>query len=902
MASKDSRDNLDLDVAWEQACASFSRTTGINLKTAAPSPEQVISLFNTRKAKDEKAHRKLNAVKDVAQKTLTIVMRVGDIAAQAASMVFGPASLCMNAVSFFVQAGVEYRGIYEGLDKLFSRIFEVLERFQIYQENKNLLPKEMIKIANEILLCFVRICELSFKVLQGNKLWKYVKAAAFSDDAGVQAEIDALCRLEERESQMKGTLNLVSAKNTEKNIQSGFAATAEGIEDLKGTTSKAYDAVRKLENESDNQKLENRVRKALGQTNDNYKDDYRAYLSSLMRGTGSWLQRNPAYQKWSSAEPGQSLLYLSAEEGYGKTYTMSAMVADLQKRFPQGRETAARVSVAYFYIKKDAKSASNSSGRDERSRQSEEVSLDRILRTLAWQIAQNDPFYRRDLASILEHSSDTGNVEEIWSRLFASHSKSDATFFLLLDGVSDLHEKYEIPLRKLVESFVAQPQSALRIKLMLSARPRFFTSLPSKPKSVVETIDLGSQNREDVAMYIKMKVDDMDIFKSQSQQVQDLKKEVCEKLTDSVNGDFVEASWILKTISEKQRPNEIREVLEKTKKFNRTDAIGDEIERCNHSLNPEVIKDLNTLLFWVMYARRPLNLSELKSIIYTRRQESSLRPLYQQIKEKFSSFFTVRLDRDAPFSVVALTSESIADYFKHPSEGQELSTLPAQSDATEPEVRLVKNFLRTFCEDNLYQRLGFEKFLNSKLAANDTTVHVDCESADAVAVLECLKVLTREYNDDEETAPFMDYASWHFYEHLEAVDLALTSPKLKAEIGNRLIRIFWDVATIEQLEYATRFWFFREVVSKHVPRWFQDSAVVKNLTEEQKGWCLKISEDSDEEVNLFTPTAQAVARNWVHSRKMWDITNNAMWILAYVTNVSQSLCVPCEDASRMQYH
>lgn len=82
------QDDLDLNVAWQEACESFARTTKIDLR-AVPSPtaEQVIAKFNTRKAKDEKEHAKLNAAKKIALKTLTCVVNLGGIAAQGASMV-----------------------------------------------------------------------------------------------------------------------------------------------------------------------------------------------------------------------------------------------------------------------------------------------------------------------------------------------------------------------------------------------------------------------------------------------------------------------------------------------------------------------------------------------------------------------------------------------------------------------------------------------------------------------------------------------------------------------------------------------------------------------------------------------------------------------------------------------
>ena len=86
MESKPSK--YDLKADWDRACARYLETTGQDprMKTM-PTPEQVVAQIQATRAKDAKDHEKIDRVKDVAGKTLECVMRLGTIAAQAASMV-----------------------------------------------------------------------------------------------------------------------------------------------------------------------------------------------------------------------------------------------------------------------------------------------------------------------------------------------------------------------------------------------------------------------------------------------------------------------------------------------------------------------------------------------------------------------------------------------------------------------------------------------------------------------------------------------------------------------------------------------------------------------------------------------------------------------------------------------
>ena len=71
-------DDYDLQAAWPRACESFTTTTGKKLQNrAVPTPEQIIQSIKAEGKREKKDSAKLDAVKDVLQKSLTCILRLG---------------------------------------------------------------------------------------------------------------------------------------------------------------------------------------------------------------------------------------------------------------------------------------------------------------------------------------------------------------------------------------------------------------------------------------------------------------------------------------------------------------------------------------------------------------------------------------------------------------------------------------------------------------------------------------------------------------------------------------------------------------------------------------------------------------------------------------------------------
>ena len=759
------------------------------------------------------------------------------------------------------------------------------------------------KIIHQLLLSFVRICELSIKVLHGNKIKLFLKVFAFNDDEGVKSELALLANLADKESQMKGTLTLESAKITERNVVTGFTESREGFRDVKtgiagmsSTLDKMKEAERKHEAETTAKKQLQTIKQALDDPKETYQEIQRNFASLKIPGTGQWLQDDSVFMSWAGAGANQEqtsdpILCISGHEGYGKSFLMSTVVQALRKRYPQGQEHPSRTSVAYYYFRQDVK-GSQSLDKDMQS-------LDKALKAVAFQIAQNDPIYQKDLVVSCKGLEDVGEFKELLNKLFVNASNTDATFFILLDGINQIEEKHEKCLLQLLKDVQTRcaNREVLRIQVLLSGRVDTLERIKNNLESPILTMDMASKNEDDIKRFIRDRMDNMGILSGLSAQVQGLREEIFAGLTKDARGDFINVDLLLNEISDKHRPAEIRAVLDKAKAGeNRSDTIARQVERCNDTLGTDDILDLNELLAWTISTKRTLTLRELKAVLYMKTHESSLRSLYDQIRDRYSAFFYVSIEPDVPvdYAVVNLMSDSIEDYFKKATEIAETEASAASGDVSESEVKIVKRFLKSVCDDVLFAKFGFEELFRRKLDKSTTTIDVDLETTPLKLVLECLQAI--DGKGDEEIKPLHNYAVYYFPDHLQEIDLSLADPKTKSIVGKKLLELFAEEAVIrkwwtEETPDLRYWWLYDNTYVDMILNWFKDSAVIKQVPEKHKEWIKNLTSNSKPDEDLLGPIAKVMASNWLQGSGLeWDTTGLFSFLHGYINKVSILAC------------
>lgn len=845
----------DLDQAWDQVLKAFEKTARVKLQPEKVlTPATVIQQLRLKREHDEEASTKHEKLKQALSRALTCIQTLGMVASKDQSGVLGPSNLVYCAIVLLIQAGEAFKMIYENLERLWDEVSSILERFDLYQ-NMSELDEPLKKIVHELLQSMVSICALSIKVLNGNKLVKYLKALAFNEDDGVRAELSKVRKLVEREASMNATL-------TYRYTKEGLQDANEGISGVRSAVDRLAHDVSKRESDSLEQRQLDRIKTVFGVQKEVDRQDAlnRQHRSEIVAGTGRWLIEDETYKRWADIGSDFSgVILLSGDHGYGKSFLCTSVIRELQKNAPRAAtlETNSRVVIAYYYLQ--SQDTTSSHGID-----SEVISVDRVLKTLTAQLAQ-DPVYRKTLAATCESWEEPEDIEELCIRLLGPCYRSTDVFYLVIDGLDRAGEKQIKGLASVLKAVNTRfsPRQQSHVRILASGRVQVMQDLSARLKVAglaTVTINIAANTRPDVALFVQDRLDSMQLLGGDSGVVKQLRKEVFHALVQTVAGDFVHASLLLNEISTKQWPTEIREILANAKQgAQRSDTIAREVARCNSVLSPREIRDLNVLLLWVSCAERSLTIAELESVLFLAKGESSLRSLRDQIQDKYSAFF--HIDEASGSPRVALSSEPIREYFAEASEQEQLAAQTSHK-IQDSEVKILRHFLASVCDNELYTKFGFDDFFARKLNSAAVFIHVDLESAGITLLTGCLLGLTHPTN---ETSKLNAYATAWFPKHMAAVDLSMSSPAAKVACGRHLLQLFTDTEVIarwwdiRKLEAQTS-WFYTDDNVDLVLAFFRDTAITKTFTEEERVWIKTLTSKSSPESDLLEHIVRHLCR------------------------------------------
>lgn len=756
----------------------------------------------------------------------------------------------------------------------------MLERCKIYLR----LPPHAVDIAlrriiSEELVCFVDICALSIKVLNAPRIWTAVKVLTFDSDAGVSEQLGRLALLVERESQMRATLGYESQKTTER----GVMENREGNRKINATVDKLLHFQKKKDAESATKRLLKTIDSHLAFPSGTFKTtkaSYKNLLNNQVQGTGQWLQKDPLFEEWVSLERGPlSIMGISGGEGYGKTFLFASMIQYLLEAHSPPRDDLTCVSIAYHIVQEDKK----------------RTSLIQALKSLSWQVANRDVVYRKDVGSVQTYG--INEISDLWDILFSKSYKSDSTFFLLLDGVDQVDkmelEQFVRLLNNLQQNTFSWP--FFKLRLVLSGRDETMNEISSMMENRLSVINVGLKNGNDMELYINDRMNRMEIFSSQSDQVNSLRLEILQNLTTHSRGDFVKVGLLLHEISRKQRPGEIRDILSRSD-GNRSDTIVRKMEHLNKTLSGDDISDLNILLTWVVFSIRDLTLQELEAVLTLKTGEPSLRSLAEKIKDKYSSLLLIKGEPHPitnifpPTSQVTLVSESIERLLlskKEPEFIEDSNQIDLIGDVSEAEVKIVRHFLESVCEPRLFSKFGFDEFFQRKVEGKNPQIGVDTDTAHLSILSTCLDALCSQGWSGID--PLIQYASVFFPEHLEKADPSLTHPQHKTVIGPQLVSLFTDQTRIErwwiQNTSWPRFdWIYNDRYSEFALKWLQDSAVTKRLSPEEIKWVKSLSSKSEPDADIIENIARYLAHLWLQLGP-WDVAESFAAVHGYITKV-----------------
>jgi hypothetical protein len=348
-----STSTFDLQAEWGEACREFIRATESDLNVESPTAEQITAkLDQLNEAKEAESSSKVGKAKRAVGNTLRAVQTIGNLLTQGAQLAGfgGPANVTMNCVSFFIDAGFAYQEIAENIDDLFSRIGPVMERAEVYIKDREIIGPEMELMTHRMLMAVVKTCQHCIGLLRPPhskraKTKQFLKTALFHSDGDVQKQIGILITLQEQETKMASAVTVTTTKKTAvavKNVGADVKSVATGLGIL-----------RESQKKNDEAKAEDRIKqqfkKKLGVEDNDLKlhqSKYRARRERLKLDTCAWLKDDSQYVQWSDPEKTSvPVILLSGEEGTGKSYVLTSIMQDLEKRYPQSRDDSTRISI-----------------------------------------------------------------------------------------------------------------------------------------------------------------------------------------------------------------------------------------------------------------------------------------------------------------------------------------------------------------------------------------------------------------------------------------------------------------------------------------------------------------------------------------------------------------------------
>ncbi|KAL4949384.1 hypothetical protein BDW69DRAFT_188352 [Aspergillus filifer] len=230
---------------------------------------------------------------------------------------------------------------------------------------------------------------------------------------------------------MRATLGFESQVISEKAI----AETRDGTKKVTASVDRLLTIEQKKDADSVAKRLLNKIDANLGTTSAIFKEIqaiYKRHLSDQVSNTGKLLQNDPLYTSWvHSPEPQCSILGLSGDEGFGKSFLFAATVN----------------------------------------------SLEETHNVLAWHIAQADMVYRKHLSS-----AQTIGINQIGSLcdiLFGKFRQADSTVFLLIDGIDQMDKQHLKVLLQVLSEWQTQSTdwSGPNLRILLTGRTEIMSKI-----------------------------------------------------------------------------------------------------------------------------------------------------------------------------------------------------------------------------------------------------------------------------------------------------------------------------------------------------------------------------------------------------------------------------------------
>lgn len=556
-------------------------------------------------------------------------------------------------------------------------------------------------------------------------------------------------------------------------------------------------------------------------------------------GTGDWVKREPLFQEWIAEQA--PILWILGRPGAGKSFLSSRIISYLEELHPQDPQDPSRVSIAYFYIKED----------DHQLR-----SVNTMFKSVALQIAFNDPVYRKHAANVCSSRDKISTASRTWKTLFLdffnSQQNRGSAAFIVIDGLDEAPKVEQDVLIKILRDLEKDPSHANgdqpRMHFTIVGRPELRQSISSIWDSHIIYIEVSAKkNTADIDDYIKRGIHKVKALKNKHTPDRDgLRSTIVEKLTEGAMGMFLWVNLMLDQICNVSRPSVIEGILEEAP-HDLAQMIRHVFERL--AVDPSVQKeDINEMLVWVTFAHRRLVLGEMDIILKLRPPIGEGMPdLEDRLRGQFASVFTLYRDDGRTTEDLALgLREKRNDKLLHEDDGTADDANSIEADESDDdEFQIYDSDLKTtlleFSHASIRDYLIQEGKEETRKWPADLGIGVEIGKGQHHITAVCLSILCdKEHKNIFPENNLLEYAADNFLTHLQRLDKSSFTRSEKRVIVEPLFKLFHDEFFVERWANLVSSWW-----STFIPGWLNDRSISKCVRE----WLA----DEDVEHFDFTP-------------------------------------------------
>ncbi|KAF5364466.1 hypothetical protein D9758_010707 [Tetrapyrgos nigripes] len=322
-------------------------------------------------------------------------------------------------------------------------------------------------------------------------------------------------------------------------------------------------------------------------------ENFNAAYPKIVEGTGTWLLDHESFERWKNNLNG-SLLWLQGKAGSGKTFLCTNVINDLRKNS----------SVFFYYFDTRDKVKADYQG---------------FISSLLCQVAKEaiekgDTSAQNELEK-LYNSSKKGDflvAENIEATLIHMLMVMGAAY-VIVDAMDECTGQYQGKILALVEKLLTTLKNCY---VFVSSRPQI--NIAHKEVQIIsldkQTSDIGTSS--DIEKYVDIKLQE------QCSWTPELKDEIKDTLVNGANGQIRWVDCQLTALDEIKMPRRVRKALKSLPK-----TLQETYAKILEQVNEELREDVKTILQWLLFAYRPLNIAEIQHILAVDVEEERFLPV-----------------------------------------------------------------------------------------------------------------------------------------------------------------------------------------------------------------------------------------------------------------------------------